>query len=252
MKKGWVSMALTNEQDRKSLSLDIYTKDGKYILAKIVLLWRVKEPLKYFMNQRVAEDGETIKSFMLAAARKYAVEKNMEEILRNGKTELPEIIKTDLVGRVGRTIFEEGIFPQWGIELISVRVVDLDPIPEIKQEMKKRAEAEYQRDKTIIDAEAQKKKTILDSEGQKEQRINLAEAKRQEGFAEADINAKQIEKRIEAQKKALGLSSKEARDYDITVKMITEALSKANITTFDTQGIVRIATEIAKAIRGEK
>lgn len=235
-----------NDQDKKpksSLSFDLYTKDGKYILAKIVLLWRVKEPMKYFMNQKIAEDRETIKSFILAAARKYVTEENMEDILHNGKTKLPGIIKEDL----------KDILTEFGIEIVGApRVVDLDPIPEIKQEMKKRAEAEYQRDKTIIDAEAQKRQLILTSEAQKEQRINLAEARKQEGFTEAEITAKQIEKRIEAQKKALGLSGKEAREYDIMIKMITEALSKANITTFDLAGIARILPEVTKMIKGLK
>ncbi len=233
-------------EDEEGPTLDIYTKDRKYIVIKMELVWRVVDPLKYLINKIIVEDGVTIKGFMIAAVRKYCGSHEMEPILENGKKELPIEIINDLTP----------LFVDWGIEGVGdPRIIDLDPIVLIKQEMKDAAAAVYNKVKTIVNAEAQAEKTLIDAEAQKEQRIKLAVAQEKEGFTQAAIDAKEVELRQKARIEALGISKgEEAVKYDLTEKMITEAFKNIdNLTVFDgTAGIVKIIQEAIKSFKDKE
>lgn len=232
---------IVGSTEEESGSLDIYTQDNKYIIIKMEQLLRVIDPLKYLINRAIVEDGVTIKGFMIAAVRKYCGSEDMEYILKNGKKNLPEEINNDL----------KPLFFDWGIEKVGdPRIIDLDPIESIKNEMKDAAAAVYNKIKTIVNAEAQAEKTIIDAEAQKEQRMKLADAQEKEGFVDAAINAKQVELRQKARIEALGLKpGEDAVRYDITEKMITEAMrNMKNLTTVDGTGIARILQESVAGI----
>lgn len=224
--------------------LDIYTKDKQYIVVKMELLWRAVDPLKYLINRTIVEDGVTIKGFMIAAVRKYCGGYEMEDILENGKKQLPGEIYNDLAL----------LFFNWGIEGVGdPRIIDLDPIKIIKEEMKGAAAARYNKVKTIIQAEATAKQTIILAEAQRDQRIELAKAQEKEGIVKATVNAKEVELRQKAKIEALGITpGEEAIQYDIAEKFIDRALANVqNFTTFDLKGLARIAQEMYEAFRGQ-
>lgn len=232
---------IVGSTEEESKSLDIYTQDNKYIIIKMEQLWKVIDPLKYLISKAIVEDGVTIKGFMIAAVRRYCGSEDMEYILKNGKKNLPEEINNDL----------KPLFSDWGIEGVGdPRIIDLDPIESIKTEMKEAAAAEYNRTKTLIQADAQAKQIVILAEAQREQRIKLADAQEREGFVEAAVNAKQVELRQKARIEALGLKpGEDAVRYDITEKMITEAMRNIkNLTTVDGTGIARILQESVAGI----
>lgn len=249
-------------------------KGGNYLVGSVEIVWQVKSPGKYYLYQKLLEtkiereDGKSttlLSRFVVAAVRLYAVEPfkksngeyilddagekkypNMDYILKNGRTELPDIIIRELIiKKVGDTVIEEReTIDDWGIELVTrPRLIDIDPLPGVKEAQKKAAQAVYDKTRDITNAEANFATRELG-----------AKAKEVEGFADAAIEGKKIEKQFSALLEAAGVKKddKESAMNFILARIGLDAIKSGDKIILGTSGIMDLAKEFAASLKEKK
>lgn len=256
---------------------DIFVTGNNYIVGDIEVIWRVKSPMRYYLYKAALEPkkievpaGERsstlISDFTVAAVRLYAVEPlkepvssndviedngkfypNIDYILRNGRKDLPDRIIRELTMKKDiddKIIEEKETIEDWGIDLTTrPRVRDLDPLPEVKESQKKAAKAIYDKIETITIGEADLAKRELG-----------AKAKKVEGFAEAAIEGKKIERQFSAFLEAAGIekADKEAAINFILARIGLDAIKSGDKIILGTNGIMDLAKEFAVALKEGK
>jgi membrane protease subunit HflC len=183
----------------------IPTKDKKYIWVDTYARWRIVDPLKFFQSVRNEANAHgRLDDIIDAATRDYTTAHVLLEVVRNsnremamaeGEMELAEEVRTPIQwGRekITRQILERAseMVPQYGIELVDVRIKHINYIEEVRQKVYERMISERTRIAEKYRSEGQGKKAEIEGEMGKELQRITSEAYRKaqeiEGGADAE------------------------------------------------------------------
>ncbi|MBT5871830.1 MAG: protease modulator HflC [Candidatus Latescibacteria bacterium] len=190
----------------------IPTSDKKYIWVDTFARWRIVSPLKFYQsvnNERNAQSR--LDDIIDSATRNYVSENLLIEVVRNSNRELQITIEeaegfglentTDLQIEQGREKITELILakaaetmPQYGIELLDMRIKRMNYIEEVRQKVYERMISERKRIAEKFRSEGQGRKAEIDGEREKEMQRITSEAYRtaQEIKGKADAEATRI------------------------------------------------------------
>jgi membrane protease subunit HflC len=187
----------------------IPTKDKKYIWVNTYARWRIADPLEFFKRVRNELGAQArLDDIIDAATRDYMTAHVLLEIVRNSnremamagaEMELPEEVKVPIQwGRekISRQILERAseMVPQYGIELIDVRIKHINYVEEVRQKVYERMISERTRIAEKYRSEGEGKKAEIEGQMEKELQRITSEAyrKAQELKGEADAQATKI------------------------------------------------------------
>ena len=191
----------------------IPTEDKKYIWVNTFARWRISDPLKFYQsvnNERSAQSR--LDDIIDGVTRDIITQSLLIEVVRNsnrpmttisegegavdtlGLQEVPSISKgrsaiTDLIKqRVS------GIVPQYGIELVDVRITHINYIEEVRKKVYERMIAERRRIAEKYRSEGQGERAKIDGRREKELQRIQSEAYRtaQQIKGKADAEATKI------------------------------------------------------------
>lgn len=190
----------------------IPTSDKKYIWVDTFARWRIVSPLKFYQsvnNERNAQSR--LDDIIDSATRNYVSENLLIEVVRNSNRELQITIEeaegfglenaTDLAIEKGRENITQLILakaaetmPQYGIELLDMRIKRMNYIEEVRQKVYERMISERKRIAEKFRSEGQGRKAEIDGEREKEMQRITSEAYRtaQEIKGKADAEATRI------------------------------------------------------------
>jgi membrane protease subunit HflC len=187
----------------------IPTKDKKYIWVDTYARWKIADPLKFLQSVRneLGAHGR-LDDIIDAATRDYMTAHVLLEIVRNSnremataeaEMELAEEVKVPIRwGRekITRQILERAsqMVPQYGIELIDVRIKHINYVEEVRRKVYERMISERTRIAEKYRSEGQGKSAEIEGKMEKElQRItSQAYRKAQEIKGKADAGAIRI------------------------------------------------------------
>jgi modulator of FtsH protease HflC len=205
-----------NYFDKRILAWDgdpnqIPTKDKKYIFVDTTARWKIVDPLK-FMQSVGNEMGAQARldDIIDAATRDFITSNNLVEAVRNSnrlldaykgqKTAEDEIMTTEAIEKieVGREAISREILkraeqtvPQYGIEMVDVRIKRINYVEEVRRKVYERMISERKRAAEQYRSEGQGKKAEIEGQMAKElQEIqSIAYKKAQEIAGKADAKA---------------------------------------------------------------
>ena len=202
--------------DRRVLEWDgdenqIPTSDKKYIWVDTFARWRIVEPLKFYQsvnNERNAQSR--LDDIIDSATRNFVSENLLIEAVRNTNREL-QITVEEAEGfglesvtqqiekgreKITKLILQKAAetMPQYGIELLDVRIKRINYIEEVRQKVYERMISERKRIAEKFRSEGQGRKAEIDGEREKELQRITSEAYRtaQEIKGKADAEATKI------------------------------------------------------------
>ena len=184
----------------------IPTKDKKYIWVDTYARWRIADPLKYFQSVHNEAGAQArLDDIIDAATRDAITEHPLLEVVRNSnrtmsmaesEMKLAEDVKAKIIwGRNGITkqILERAskMVPQYGIELVDVRIKHINYVEEVRKKVYERMISERTRIAEKYRSEGQGKKAEIEGRMEKELQRITSEAyrKAQEIKGEADAEA---------------------------------------------------------------
>jgi membrane protease subunit HflC len=189
----------------------IPTSDKKYIWVDTFARWRIVDPLKFYQsvsNERNAQSR--LDDIIDSATRNFVSEHLLIEVVRNSNREL-QITLEEAEGfglesvsqqidkgreQITKLILEKAAetMPQYGIELLDMRIKRLNYIEEVRQKVYERMISERKRIAEKFRSEGQGRKAEIDGEREKElQRItSVAYRTAQEIKGKADAEATKI------------------------------------------------------------
>lgn len=190
------------------------TKDKKYIFVDTTARWRIVDPLK-FMQSMGNEMGAhaRLDDIIDAATRDFVTSHNLVEAVRDSnrllesadkeRSDEGDIISTEAVERisVGRDALTRGILkqalkiiPQYGIELIDVRIKRINYVEDVRRKVYDRMISERKRAAEQYRSEGQGKKAEIEGQAAKElQEIqSVARMKALKLIGEADARATDV------------------------------------------------------------
>ena len=192
----------------------IPTKDKRYIWVDTTARWRISNPLKYLQSVGTSEIGAQalLDDIIDSVTRNHITNHDLVEIVRNSNRLIKEagaVIESDIslaeevlekieVGRdaLTRRILEGAsrVMPQYGIELIDVRVKRINYVKEVQRKVFERMISERKRAAEKYRSEGQGKKAEIDGERGKELNGIQSEAYRiaEEIKGKADAEATNI------------------------------------------------------------
>jgi len=191
----------------------IPTKDKKYIWVDATARWRISDPLKFYQSVYDETGGQArLDDIVDAAVRDSVTSHNLIEIVRSSNRiineldslqEGKEFIEEGVLERVklGREKIREEILkrakelmPQYGIELIDVRIKRINYVEEVRRKVYERMIAERKRAAERYRSEGRGIRAEIEGKTQKELKKILSEAykKSQKIKGEADGRATQI------------------------------------------------------------
>jgi len=191
----------------------IPTSDKKYIWVDTFGRWRIVDPLKFYQTVRGGDERQAqsrLDDIIDSATRNYVRENLLIEAVRNSNRELPLNIEDSggigaesVVPQIekGRDAITELILekaaqamPEFGIELLDVRIKRVNYIEEVRQKVYERMIAERQRIAEKFRSEGQGRKAEIDGEREKEFQRITSEAYRKAQIikGEADAEATKI------------------------------------------------------------
>ncbi len=210
---------VANYFDKRVLPWDgdpnqIPTKDKKYIFVDTTARWKIVDPLK-FMQSVGNEIGAhaRLDDIIDAATRDFVTSHNLVEAVRNSnrllesfgqeQSEEGDIMSTEAVEHidVGRDALTRGILeqassimPQYGIELVDVRVKRINYVEDVRRKVYDRMISERKRAAEQYRSEGQGKKAEIEGQAAKElQEIqSVARKKALKIIGEADARATEI------------------------------------------------------------
>jgi len=189
----------------------IPTSDKKYIWVDTFARWRIVDPLKFYQsvsNERFAHSR--LDDIIDSATRNFISENLLIEAVRNSNRKLESTIEEQegfgvesVVQQIdkGREQITKLILqkaaetvPQYGIELLDMRIKRINYIEEVRQEVFKRMISERKRIAERFRSEGQGKKAEIDGEREKEFQKITSQAYRtaQEIKGKADAEATRI------------------------------------------------------------
>jgi membrane protease subunit HflC len=136
----------------------IPTKDKKFILVNTYARWRITEPLKFYQSVGDELKAQTrLDNVIDATVRDFITEHLLIEVVRNSnqplvQSEGEEIERTDIEIQFGREQLTSDILqkasemtPQYGIELVDVRVKHINYVQSVREKVFSRMIAERER-----------------------------------------------------------------------------------------------------------
>jgi len=187
----------------------IPTKDKKYIWVDTFARWRIVDPLKFFQSVRNEMGAHArLDDIIDAATRDSLTAHVLLEVVRNSNREmsmaeeemqLAEEVKAPIQwGRekINHQILERAsqMVPQYGIELIDVRIKHINYVEEVRAKVYERMISERTRIAEKYRSEGQGKKAEIEGQMEKELQKITSEAyrKAQEIKGQADAEATSI------------------------------------------------------------
>ncbi|RMF56823.1 MAG: protease modulator HflC [Calditrichaeota bacterium] len=185
----------------------IPTSDKKYIWVDTFARWRIVDPLKYYQSVRNERNAQSrLDDIIDSATRNFISENLLIEAVRNSnrklKTTLAEqqlfggeaVAQEIKLGREGiqALILEHAkqSMPEFGIELLDVRIKRVNYIKEVREKVYERMISERKRIAEKFRSEGQGRKAEIDGQRQKELQIITSQAYRKaqeiKGKAEAE------------------------------------------------------------------
>ena len=182
--------------DKRLLEWDGYptqipTKDKKYIWVDTTARWRIIEPLKFFQSvydERGAHGR--LDDIIDAAVRDLVTSSNLVEIVRSSNRLLEEAGAVDEVFieeealetiNKGREVIRKDILkrakelvPQYGIELLDVRIKRVNYVEEVRKKVYDRMISERKRAAEQYRSEGKGKKAEIEGQTEKELKVILS------------------------------------------------------------------------------
>lgn len=173
----------------------IPTKDKKYIWVDTTARWRIKDALKFMQsvnNETMAQ--ARLDDIIDAATRDYITANNLIEVVRNSNQllEKEETIEEELIAQtaealervnIGREKLTQAILdnagstvPQYGIELVDVKIKRINYVEEVRRKVYDRMIAERKRAAEQYRSEGQGKKAEIEGLMEKELKMISSEA----------------------------------------------------------------------------
>ncbi|TKJ32545.1 HflC protein [bacterium (candidate division B38) B3_B38] len=187
------------------------TSDKKYIWVDCFARWRIVDPLRFMQSVSTESEAHARLDNIVDAAIRDLITRNLLiEVIRSTNREmelseeekellsLEEIAEEINLGRekITREILEQAsvMVPQYGIELVDVRIKRINYVEEVRQKVYERMISERQRIAAQYRSEGQGKRAEIEGEKEKElQRIGSeAYRKAQEIIGKADGEAVSI------------------------------------------------------------
>ena len=188
----------------------IPTKDKKYLWVNTYARWRIVDPLKFFQSVHDELGAHSrLDDIIDAATRDYITSHLLIEVVRNSNREMAvagaemELAEEVLMhqiewGReeITRQILEQAsqAVPQYGIELVDVRIKHINYVEEVRKKVYERMISERKRIAEKYRSEGQGKKAEIEGQMEKELQRIRSEAYRtaQEIMGRADAEATKI------------------------------------------------------------
>lgn len=188
----------------------IPTKDKKYLWVNTYARWRIADPLQFFQSVRDEMGAQSrLDDIIDAATRDYITSHVLIEVVRNSNREMAvagtemelaeEVLMHQIAwGREGitRQILEQAsqAVPQYGIELVDVRIKHINYVEEVRLKVYERMISERKRIAEKYRSEGQGKKAEIEGQMEKELQRITSEAYRtaQEIIGQADAEATKI------------------------------------------------------------
>jgi len=187
----------------------IPTKDKKYIWVDTTARWRISDPLKFYQsvyNEKGAQSR--LDDVIDNAVRDLITSHNLIEVVRTTNRILKEVKNLDFIEEAalekvnfGREFLRKEILkkareltPQYGIELIDVRIKRVNYVEEVRKKVYERMIAERKKAAEKYRSEGRGKKAEIIGRMQKELKEILSEAykKSQEIKGKADSKSAKI------------------------------------------------------------
>ncbi|UCG94474.1 MAG: protease modulator HflC [Candidatus Aerophobus sp.] len=190
------------------LPTQVPTKDKRYIWVDTTARWRIVDPLKFLQtvgNERTALGR--LDDIIDSATRNQITSHLLYELVRNSEREFVETeVSLEIEEKMGevkygrekisRSILEEAsrLVPEFGIELVDVRIKRLNYVERVRQGVYARMIAERKRVAEQYRSEGQGKKAEIEGMREKELQRITSEAYRraQEITGKADAEATKI------------------------------------------------------------
>ncbi len=187
----------------------IPTKDKKYIWVDTYARWKISDPLKYFQSVRNETGAQArLDDIIDAATRDAITEHLLIEVVRNSNRKMMMAesemkLTEDVMAKIqyGREGITEQILnraskmvPQYGIELVDVRIKHINYVEEVRKKVYERMISERTRIAEKYRSEGQGKKAEIEGKMEKELQRITSEAyrKSQEIKGKADAEATKI------------------------------------------------------------
>ena len=188
----------------------IPTKDKKYLWVNTYARWRIVDPLKFLQSVHDELGAHSrLDDIIDAATRDYITSHLLIEVVRNSNREMAvtgtemELAEEVLMhqiewGReeITRQILEQAsqVVPQYGIELVDVRIKHINYVEEVRRKVYERMISERKRIAEKYRSEGQGKKAEIEGQMEKELQRITSEAYRtaQEVKGQADAEATKI------------------------------------------------------------
>ena len=184
----------------------IPTKDKKYIWVNTYARWKITDPLKFYQSVRNEMGAQArLDDILDAATRDYITSHVLLEVVRNSnremetaenELELAADIKAPIKwgrDKITRQILKKAskIVPQYGIELVDVRIKHINYVKEVRTKVYERMISERTRIAEKYRSEGQGKKAEIEGQMEKELQRITSEAYRtaQEIKGKADAQA---------------------------------------------------------------
>ena len=204
---------VANYFDKRLLDWDgepnqIPTRDKKYISVDCFARWKIVDPLKFLQSVSTENEAQARLDDMLdAATRDLITNHNLIEIVRNSnrpfilledEAEIGSEVEEITVGRelITKKILQQAskVTPQYGIEVVDVRIKRLNYIEEVRRKVYERMISERKRIAERYRSEGQGERAEIAGEMEKELKRISSEAyrKAQEIMGKADAEATTI------------------------------------------------------------
>jgi len=187
------------------LPTQVPTKDKRYIWVDTTARWRIVDPLKFLQtmgSERTALGR--LDDIIDSATRNQITSHLLYELVRNSEREFVETeVSLEIEEKIGevkygrekisRSILEEasGLVPEFGLELVDVRIKRLNYVERVRQGVYARMIAERKRVAEQYRSEGEGKKAEIEGMREKEQQKITSQAYRraQEITGKADAEA---------------------------------------------------------------
>jgi len=185
----------------------IPTKDKKFILVNTYARWKISDPLKFYQSVGNELSAQTrLDNVIDASVRDFITEQNLIEVVRNSnrplvQSEGEEIEREEVEISMGREQISREIFhkasemtPEYGIELIDVRIKHINYVQSVREKVFSRMIAERERiaEQYRSEGQGERSKILGDMEKDLQQISSEAYKTAEEIKGEADGQSTQI------------------------------------------------------------
>ena len=149
------------------------TGDLNVVVVEWIVQYKVRDPVAFLFNVR--EQRDTIRAISEASMRQVVGDRSVDEIIGAGRIEAEQKAQKKLQDILN--------FYQTGIQIITVKLKDVNPPDPVKPSFNEVNEAKQERERTINQALQAYNKVIPQAKGEAEKTISVAE-----GYAVNRIN----------------------------------------------------------------